>query len=66
MFVQVGVLAVLAILLRKRPEALLLKAAVLRTNPLFQGQDKLVMLAWAYGQVDWAYFHCFSCVQIQN
>lgn len=48
---KVGVLAVLAILLRKRPEALLHKAAVLRTNPLFQGQDKLVMLAWAYGQV---------------
>lgn len=48
---KVGVLAVLAIVLRKRPEALLHKAAVLRTSPQFQGQDKLVMLAWAYGQV---------------
>ncbi|KAI5075629.1 hypothetical protein GOP47_0009705 [Adiantum capillus-veneris] len=48
---KVGVLAVLALVLRKRPEALLQKAAFLRTSPQFQGQDKLVMLAWAYGQV---------------
>lgn len=47
---KVGVLAVLALVLRKRPEALLQKAALLRTSPQFQGQDKLVMLSWAYGQ----------------
>ncbi|KAH7444520.1 hypothetical protein KP509_02G081100 [Ceratopteris richardii] len=48
---KVGVLTLLALVLRKRPEALLQKAALLRTNPQFQGQDKLMMLAWAFGQV---------------
>ena len=49
--IQIGILVVLALTLRKRPESLLHKADVLSTSPQFQGQDKLVMLAWAYGQV---------------
>lgn len=48
---KVGVLVVIALTLRKRPEVLLQKAAVLRTSQQFQGQEKLMMLAWAYGQV---------------
>ena len=48
---QIGILVVLALTLRKRPESLLHKADVLRTSPQFQGQDKLPMLAWTYGQV---------------
>ncbi|MCO5567525.1 hypothetical protein L7F22_021219 [Adiantum nelumboides] len=47
---KVGVLVVLALILRKRPDTLFHSAAVIRTNPQFQGQEKLAFLAWAYGQ----------------
>lgn len=47
---KVAVLLVLALALRKRPEAFFQKAVSVRPSPQFQGQEKLAMLAWAYGQ----------------
>ncbi|CAM6089854.1 unnamed protein product [Calypogeia fissa] len=45
---KVGVLVVLALLLRKKPDVLVQQAAIVRDQ--FQGPDKLHTLAWAYGQ----------------
>eukprot|EP00249_Psilotum_nudum_P023032 c28732_g1_i1 orf=527-2284(+) len=47
---KVAVLVLLAIVLRRRPDVLLQKAAVLRSSAQYQGQEKLAMMAWAYGQ----------------
>lgn len=47
---RVAVLVVLALAIRKRPEALYLRAGTVGSSPQFQGHEKLPMLAWAYGQ----------------
>jgi hypothetical protein len=46
---QLGVLVLLAILLRRKPDLLHQQADTVRSQ--FQGQDKLPTLVWAYGQV---------------
>eukprot|EP00897_Mesotaenium_endlicherianum_P000017 jgi/Mesen1/10015/ME000722S09297 len=48
---KVGTLVVLAMVLRKKPEVLVLQAEAMRTSPQFQGQDRLLALSWVYGQV---------------
>eukprot|EP00245_Coleochaete_scutata_P006885 TRINITY_DN21698_c0_g1_i1.p1 TRINITY_DN21698_c0_g1~~TRINITY_DN21698_c0_g1_i1.p1 ORF type:complete len:571 (+),score=102.26 TRINITY_DN21698_c0_g1_i1:219-1931(+) len=48
---QVGVLVVLALLLRRKPEVLLQQAEQLQKDPFFQGLEKLPTLLWAFGQV---------------
>ncbi|KAI5056372.1 hypothetical protein GOP47_0028190 [Adiantum capillus-veneris] len=47
---KVGVLVVLALVLRKRSDTLFHSTTAIRTNTQFLGQEKLVFLAWAYGQ----------------
>lgn len=44
-------LVVLAILLRRKPEIVLQQAESIRNNPTFHTQERLPVLAWAYGQV---------------
>jgi hypothetical protein len=46
---QLGVLVLLAILLRRKPDLLHQQADIVRSQ--FQGQEKLPTLVWAYGQV---------------
>ncbi|KAH9560868.1 hypothetical protein CY35_06G130200 [Sphagnum magellanicum] len=46
---KVGVLVLLAIALRRRPDLLHQQAGTVRSQ--FQGQDKLPTLVWTYGQV---------------
>ncbi|CAM6032493.1 unnamed protein product [Sphagnum compactum] len=46
---KLGVLVLLAILLRRKPDLLHQQADTVRSQ--FQGQDKLPTLVWAYGQV---------------
>lgn len=48
---KVGLMVVLSILLRKRPDVLLPQAEAIRNGPEFNGQDRLQALAWVYGQV---------------
>jgi hypothetical protein len=46
---QVGLLILLAITVRRRPDLLQQQAQTVRTQ--FQGQDQLPTLVWVYGQV---------------
>ncbi|GBG81742.1 hypothetical protein CBR_g33920 [Chara braunii] len=48
---RVGIIVILSLLLRKRPDVLLQHADMLRTDPLFKGQDEARILAWVYTQV---------------
>jgi hypothetical protein len=48
--VPVGLLIVLALVLRAHPEALLPHATIIRTNRKFQGAERLHILVWACGQ----------------
>ncbi|CAI5494587.1 unnamed protein product [Closterium sp. Naga37s-1] len=48
---KVGMLVLLVLLLRRRPDVMLQAADSIRTDPGCLGQDRLPVLAWMYGQV---------------
>ncbi|GJP39274.1 hypothetical protein CLOM_g23663 [Closterium sp. NIES-68] len=48
---KVGMLVLLVLLLRRRPDVMLQAADTIRTDPGCLGQDRLPVLAWMYGQV---------------
>eukprot|EP00271_Cylindrocystis_brebissonii_P020967 TRINITY_DN7278_c0_g1_i1.p1 TRINITY_DN7278_c0_g1~~TRINITY_DN7278_c0_g1_i1.p1 ORF type:complete len:603 (+),score=137.84 TRINITY_DN7278_c0_g1_i1:263-2071(+) len=48
---KVGMLVILAILIRKKPDVFLQEAEAIRGSPDFAGNDRLPTLVWACGQV---------------
>lgn len=46
----IAIFVVLAMLLRKRPDLLLQLSSTIKTEPQFQGQDKVYMIVWAITQ----------------
>eukprot|EP00475_Leptophrys_vorax_P023644 TRINITY_DN32394_c0_g1_i1.p1 TRINITY_DN32394_c0_g1~~TRINITY_DN32394_c0_g1_i1.p1 ORF type:complete len:610 (-),score=50.92 TRINITY_DN32394_c0_g1_i1:436-2223(-) len=48
---KVGMLVVLTLLLRRRPDVAVAVADAIRTDPGCAGQERLPMLAWMYGHV---------------
>lgn len=48
---KVGMLVVLTLVLRRRPDVMLLVAETVRSDAACAGQERLPMLAWMYGQV---------------
>lgn len=48
---QVAIFVVLAMVLRRKPDALVNALPILRESPKYQGQDKLPVVAWMMAQV---------------
>lgn len=61
MYIQVGILILLAIIVRRKPDVLQHQATSLRNQ--FQAQDQLPTLVWVYGQVRTSLFaHGHVCL----
>lgn len=52
---QVAIFVVLAMALRRKPDALISLLPTIKENPKYQGQDKLPVTIWVIAQVNFGF-----------